>query len=529
MVAQEQTQEQEKKEMPKLEIPEITIVGKKAITLPFARKGEIFDIHRYVAPPADTSLLGERGPLKLPIVSLQRLRHDLSPWRFNVEGGIGSIPSANASGSFEYRKPRWNVVGKGGFNTTQGHVDNAQATLMNIQGKAQAIIETDNDLLKTLRGTVGMNATHRNYGMFGISTPTPKRTANNVEFNAGIGSMQQQGSVVSLQFETDAWNVSDEASGNVSSLTAVTPELKAALATDFGVVRFSSEAKYSNTEYDVQSGSSSQSLWEIQGAAEWKLKQTLTIRAGGIAASSSGSLAGTQNLLMPFGIVRWDIGNGKALSVWWKPSMALPSYGDLFRVNPYLVRTLNIEPSKTLVHFGGLLTYQDNNFLIEVTGLFKVIDNKEILVADDSGRIRLEYAGNSVLQTQLQWNSTLSLTSKARLKSWGTFQQIHERGVSVQLPMNPALNIVGKAELDVTEAIMLWSGLEYKGKQNADRAGVYTLNDAFLMNSGASYRIAKPFLISAEVSNILNTTYSWWNKYPAPGITFMLQAYLTIQ
>ena len=34
--------------MPSLELPEITIVGKKAITLPFARKGEIFD--RQTAP-----------------------------------------------------------------------------------------------------------------------------------------------------------------------------------------------------------------------------------------------------------------------------------------------------------------------------------------------------------------------------------------------------------------------------------------------------------------------------------------------
>ena len=39
--------------------PEITIVGKKAITLPFARKGEIYDVNIYQAPPPDTLLLGE--------------------------------------------------------------------------------------------------------------------------------------------------------------------------------------------------------------------------------------------------------------------------------------------------------------------------------------------------------------------------------------------------------------------------------------------------------------------------------------
>jgi len=522
-------QEQETREMPKLEIPEITIIGKKAITLPFARKGEIYDVHRYVAPSPDTSLLGERGSVQLPIVSLQRMHRNVSPWRFNAEGGIGSFVSANAASSFEYRKPFWNLVGKGAFTTTHGHVDNAQAASLSAQTKIQASIETDNDMLKTLRGELGTLAAYRKYGMFGISPTTVKRTTHTIEFNAAIGSMQQQGSVFLLQFETGAWNVSDDVAGNDSSLTTVTPALKAALATDFGAVRFSSEAHYRSSSYDVHSASASQSWWEIQGAAEWNLRQTLSIKAGGIVASSSGSSAGTQNLLMPFGIVRWDIGNGKALSVWWKPSLQLPSHSDFFRVNPYLIRALDIQPSKTLVHVGGLLSYHDNTLMVEVTGLFKVIDNKDIMVADDSGRIWLEYAATSVVQTQFQWNSILSLISKTRLKTWGTVQQIHERGVSVQLPMNPALNVVATVELDVKEPLMLWSGVEYKGKQNSDRLGTHKLNDVLLVNAGASYRVARPFLLSAEVSNLLNTTYEWWRGYPAPGITFTARLYWTIQ
>src|SRR5207249_363497 len=58
--------------MPRLEIPEITIVGKKAITLPFARKGEIFDVNIYDAPPPDSSLLEDRPSIALPIGALPR-------------------------------------------------------------------------------------------------------------------------------------------------------------------------------------------------------------------------------------------------------------------------------------------------------------------------------------------------------------------------------------------------------------------------------------------------------------------------
>ena len=56
----------QRRDMPRLEIPEITIVGKKAITLPFARKGELFDVPIYDAPPPDSSLLLERPPVMMP-------------------------------------------------------------------------------------------------------------------------------------------------------------------------------------------------------------------------------------------------------------------------------------------------------------------------------------------------------------------------------------------------------------------------------------------------------------------------------
>ncbi|HLF15078.1 MAG TPA: hypothetical protein VI932_09350, partial [Bacteroidota bacterium] len=61
-----------RKDLPRLEIPEITIVGKKAITLPFARKGELYDVPLYEAPPPDSGLLTDRPPVDLPPGSLPR-------------------------------------------------------------------------------------------------------------------------------------------------------------------------------------------------------------------------------------------------------------------------------------------------------------------------------------------------------------------------------------------------------------------------------------------------------------------------
>lgn len=530
MIAQEQQPEQEKKEMPKLEIPEITIIGKKAITLPFARKGEIYDVTRYVAPPPDTSLLGDRGPLKLPVVSWQRLRQAPSPWRLSAEGGVGSFPTMTVGGNLEYRKSLWSVIGRGDYQTTQGHTDNASASLLEVKSKAQAMIETDNDFLKTLRGWAGIDASHRTYGLFGlknIANSDVKRTVDNLQLDAGIGSLQQQGSTFSLNFSTDIWNASDDGAAKDSQVTSSAPLLRAAFAADIGTIRLLSELKYLNASYDNQIVSISQSLLEIEAAAQWNPTKNLAVKGGGLIATTSGSSTGSQHLVMPLGMMQWNFEKGTELSLWWRPKVHLPTYGEFLRANPYLMRTVEIRPSKTPLNFGGTIVHQNNKWMIDVTVSYSTIENKDITVADDSGRIWLDY--NDAVQTQVQWNGSLSLSSSARVKSWGAFDVIREKGKSVQLPMNPVIDMTAKMEFDVLTPLTVWSGIEYRSEQNADRNGSAKLPAAFLLSVGASYRVMKPLLISGEILNLLNSEYYWWYKYRAPGLTFMARAYLTFQ
>ena len=96
--------------LPRLEIPEITIVGKKAITLPFARKGEIYDVNVYEAPPPDTGLLGGRESVPLPRGTLSRYEEHQVPWRASVEGSFGSFSTGSVGGYFDYKRDRKSVV-----------------------------------------------------------------------------------------------------------------------------------------------------------------------------------------------------------------------------------------------------------------------------------------------------------------------------------------------------------------------------------------------------------------------------------
>src|SRR5690349_21574294 len=94
-------------QMPHLEIPEITIIGKKAITLPFARKGEIYDIDLYEAQQPDVSLFGPAPSMSLLKGSLPRYRQEEKPWRLSLEGLGGSFGTMSGRGFLNYISQQW--------------------------------------------------------------------------------------------------------------------------------------------------------------------------------------------------------------------------------------------------------------------------------------------------------------------------------------------------------------------------------------------------------------------------------------
>jgi hypothetical protein len=107
--AQEQKKDQPPQETPKLEIPEITIVGKKAITLPFARKGEIYDVNVYTLPPPDSSILGVPPSVSLLGGRLPRHENRDDPWRTSVDGALGSFGSGHVEGYLDYKGDIWSL------------------------------------------------------------------------------------------------------------------------------------------------------------------------------------------------------------------------------------------------------------------------------------------------------------------------------------------------------------------------------------------------------------------------------------
>jgi hypothetical protein len=514
------------KELPKLEIPEITIVGKKAITLPFARKGEMYDVTVYEAPTADSSLLLDRVEPQLPVGSLPRYEQREMPWRISLEGSLGSFSTGQAGGFVDYKSQRWGISGKGGYGTTDGHVGNSSGNSTMLGADIHSLLVTDNDILRTLRASLGVTYQSQEYGMFGIPSPAIERRRNNILVDTRLGSLHRQGVVMDLRLGADIWKVTDAHVSSDSQVSVVSPLLLGSLATDLGIGRLITSFSFLSSSLDYQHSVESPMLFTASGSMRWGIAERVFVEVGGKYAGGSNSAGGSRTLVAPTGQIKWDIDDGRALSVWFEPQMQLTTYDQYIKSNPYLVRELEIQPERKFINFGGSFWFNRGILTLELNASFSKSSGKSMMIAD-SGRIRLEYV--DAFQTIVQATGTLKPSSFTRIKFSGTLQPTNEDGTSTQLPMTPTVKVSGRGELDLPVSLTVWGSIDYWSKQNIDRLGNFTLGDVGLIGAGATASVFSTLAVSFEASNLLNTAYQWWNGYFAPGRKFSVEAKLRLQ
>src|ERR1051326_5633133 len=519
--AQEKLESRDTTGLPSLEIPEITIVGKKAIMLPFARKGEIYDVSLYEAPPPDTSLLGDRRSIVLPQGALSRYEEHQMPWRASLEGSFGSFSTGGLKAFADYKTQVWGIYGNGNYRTTQGHVANSSGTTTGLDLGAHSLLSTDNDLLRGLRVSGELGFRHDSYGMFGIPAGSPKRTRSNEALGVEIGSVNRQGTVLDLSLDTKVWNVTDTRAGRDSDVSVVSPDVRASFRTDLQDAGFGAEVVYRGSSLNYHLSTNSPSVLGFSATASWKFMDQWSIRAGGVYQNGSGSTGESRTVIAPTAILQWDANQDREWIFWFQPELHLATYDEHIRDNPYLVRELDIRPEKRPIRVLRSLAYKDENVSLRLSGSFTHSTDKDITLGD-SGRIILAYVDAD--QFVAEAAGSVTPTAATRVKFSAALQPGHETGTSVQLPMIPIIQGLGRGELDPIPSMTVWASGEYWSRRNVDRAGNKTLGDVFLFGCGVSTRALPRTVISFEIANLFNTGYEWWSGYSAPEQELKLDA-----
>ncbi|MDI6765712.1 MAG: hypothetical protein QME52_02655 [Bacteroidota bacterium] len=512
-LSQEQIVKKDTTAMPKLEIPEITIVGKKAISLPFARKGEIYDVHIYEAPSPDTSILMQRPAMSLPIGSLPRYDEPLVPWHVSAEGGLGNFSTFNLRTFVDYKGRKWGIYGNAGIHTTQGHKNNTEGSAFNLQMTSHSLVKTDNDILKSFRVFGGMRFISESYGMFSVSTMDRSRT--NFLLDGRLQSLDREKGAFDFGLKADIWSITDSDPGKDSSVVAVSPILSLGYKTRISNVRVATELLYSGSTLDYDHPAETPSLIGLSTSAKWMLMNEWSLYVGGLLQNGSASDGGSRSLLIPFATVKWELDRDRELSFWFNPQMRLESYGELSKQIPYLQREVVLRPERIPFNLGSTFWYNSGIVSIELSSAFLKSTDKRVVLAD-SGKIWFTHV--DAVQFFVKANGTINPTEQCRLTFNGIIQPTYEEGKSTQLPMIPLVQVGGRAEYDFNFPLTVWSSAEFWSKQNID------LDSRFLVGLGGSSDVIPRTLLSFEVSNLLNQKYEWWSGYEAPGIVFNLNA-----
>jgi hypothetical protein len=523
---QEQIVRKDTTAMPKLEIPEITIIGKKAITLPFARKGEIYDVNIYEAPPPDTSLIQERPPILLPVGSLPRYEEPLVPWHLSAEGSLGSFASGHLRTFVDYKGRKWGIYGSSGFQTTVGHAPHSSGNSYQMEINSQSLVSTDNEILKSFRVTGGLQLLHDRYGMFGIKNISVDRSRTNVVLDIKLSSIERQESALDFGLGANIWSLSDQQPALDASVSAVSPELNASYSANFGAVNLLTQILYTSTSLNYDHPAQTPSLFGISSAANWLLMNKWFLQVGGEYQNGSGSDAGHHSLLVPFAELKWELDRDRTMSVWFRPAFRLSSYGDYIKNNPYLVREIQIRPERTWFNFGGTFWFNSDLFSLEISSAFTKSSNKGIILAD-SGKLFFGFIDAN--QFTVRADGSMKPSTKTRLNFTGVIQPSFENGNSAQLPMIPLIQLAARGELTLDFPLTIWSSVEFWSKQNIDLTGSKKLDDRILLNIGATSNVIPRTALSLEIANLIDNAYEWWSGYRAPGRTIKLEAKVNFQ
>ncbi len=522
---QDSTPKNISQEMPKLEIPEITIIGKKAITLPFARKGETYDVNIYKAPEFNQSLIGDRITFVLPKGKFARYEERRQPLRLALDGTFGSLPIAKFNTYLDHNTLDWGLTGRAGYGTTSGHVKNADANSFNAEANAYSLINTDNDLLKTLRLAFGLGLSADKYKLFGRQDTVPDRSRNNTAINIQLGSMRQQSVIVDVGLNANITTLTDEFKGQRFKVNTFSPNLNSLFGFDIGGSRLTSEFNYKSSALDFED-LQTPSLVSLVFRSQWNYSESMQFTIGGTYAVGSGSDGSSKSLIRPNAFVRWQMSEGNEISFWYEPKMEIRNYLENFNIVPYLDRKINLNPEISPLQLGFAYNLTSEKYAIETRASFIKTSNKTIVVADNN-RLVLDYV--EALQTTLQINGKLELIQNLLLKGSGTLQPTYVVGKSEQLPMIPLFKSKISSEYTFSIPLTISTTFEYWTKQNVTLDPVSpAIGEVFLLGLGATSRIIPRTFITFEISNLLNTKYFWWEGYKAPGIQFLLSAQVNV-
>lgn len=513
LVAQQQKEEQ--KELPKLDIPEITIVGKKAITLPFAKKGE-YNIIDYVTPQKpDSSMLGIKQLLLASGTRHYSAIDFTEKLNGYLEAGFGNFSRVHLLGLIRYSDAVWEASLRTGYTSTSGHVKNSDGNRFSIGADFGTMINTDNEYLRSFRIVNLLDFASDKFGIYGFRDSTVRRSRQLLSFKTNLASSEFKSISINFLLGLNSFKIEDNDRFNSSVFL---PEFRISSSFNVSKVSFLSKLSYETSLINYSIPTESPTLLQISLLSQTYLNENIYTSFGFKYINGTNSDGGYQRFFYPAGIIKINFGSNLKFSIWFEPDVINNSYISFMLENPFLSRELLLRYSFKPVNLGVGVDYS-YKFLSLYTKLSYAKLNNAFYPFVKNEAIYLGYA--DVDEFKIDINGIFEITKQIKLYTNWVYNNSRMKSIKQQLFMRPEFQMQNKIEYALEFPLKVFLSADYYTKRLLEQYD--SLPAYFVLGIGANTNIIKKTMMSLELNNLLNTDYDYFYGYPAPGVTLMVK------
>lgn len=514
------------RDLPTLEIEAVTVIGRRVVVLPTARKGEVVDTTIYDLPTRDSLLHGARlSNLGGTGGVLPGYRELEAPVRLAVEGSIGSYFSPRARAHGEMIRKGFDLSGTIDYRGTAGHIDSAQASSLMLAATGSLVIEGD-AFVPRQRLSAEVESIGDGYFLYGSPRTPFDRSRNALRVGIGIQSEEDRSINYALDLDLARTSVEDRLGDSSETVSALAPQIAFRLGgiRIFEPIELLLRTSYTSTSLEYGGSTPTPSHFSISVDGLLRLDPKISLRAGVVyqTAGSSDSGAASTSMLMPRLAVRYDLDSSLSLNAAFTPEVRIPSYRNLIMQAPYVDRQITLRPEKVPLDFTAGVRYVLEGMTVEAGGYMEQKENTPAVVLTSDSSLAYRYFASRTAGVRA--SALIERIAGITLLLEGRFGSAIETGSEVTLPLHSLVDLRGKMHYALGSSIDLSADLRFRSTRPVVAGDTLTgastrdLPSYLLLDIGASYELLPNLDIVAAITNVTGTAWEIFPGYSAPGM-----------
>lgn len=513
--------------VPPLELESVTVIGKRMVVLPKARKGEVIDTSVYALPGGDSLLFSERiSNLQGPGGTLPGYREQDSPLKLDAEASIGSYLSPRVSVHAEFSRPTFNAAGFADFLHTEGHVDAARASGFRVGANGSASLGDATAPIGRFRLSADIEHGADEYTLYGLASGTVNRSRSVTRFGIGLHDEGRSRVRYALGLSLESAGITDDTSSSEHEATATSPMLTLDIGADLdSTLTARIRAAFTSTTLRYATATQTPAYVSASGEVEWRAAATTRLSIGLVAASGQNSDSGSSSLVMPRAAVRHDLDSSLMLFAWFAPELRAASYADRVLHAPYARREMVLRPERVALSAAAGGRWTGRALTIEARLFAEKSDGTPVVVADAVDNAQTwQYPSTTTFGVaagfEVELNEHLGVQVDALFRRTvlddldetaplRPAAEVHARVSYVPDPVGRALRFHGTADIRTSQRAVLGS--------NTVPMVDPELPARLLFGCGGTYQLLENLQATADITNLLNYKHDLWLGYSAPG------------